>query len=236
MKIAVFSGTSDGRELCGFLAANGHDVSVYVATEYGASLMSGITVHVGRLNAAEMAVAVLSYDVVIDATHPYAAEATRNIRAACEKANIKYLRLAREETEYEGCISVLDAGAAAEYLKNTSGRIFVTTGSKELAAFEPVGDRVTARVLDTAAVREKCAGMAIDCIMYKMPPYSYEDNLKDFKSSGYLVTKDSGTAGGTSEKLSAAKALGMTVVMIERPDTGRGGYSLAELKTMLKKD
>lgn len=235
MKIAVFSGTSDGRELCGFLAANGHDVSVYVATEYGASLIDGITVHAGRLSAEEMAAAVSGCDAVIDATHPYAAEATRNIRAACSKAKIRYLRLTRDKTAHDGCVSVPDTKSAAEYLKNTSGRIFVTTGSKELATFEPVGDRVTARVLDTAEVREKCAGMAIDCIM-KMPPYSYEDNLKDFEGFKYLVTKDSGTVGGTDEKLRAAKALGMTVIMIERPDTGSDGYSLSELKMMLAED
>ena len=236
MKTAVFSGTSDGRELCKFLAANGHNVSAYVATGYGASLMGGLTVHAGRLDAAEMAAAISDCDIVIDATHPYATEVTKNIRAACSETGVRYLRLAREETVYDSCVTASDAKSAAAYLKNTHGKIFVTTGSKELADFEAIGDRVTARVLDTVEVREKCADMAIDYIMYKMPPYSYEDNLKDFEGFRYLVTKDSGIAGGTDEKLRAAKTLGMTVIMIERPDEGREGYSLTELKAMLAED
>lgn len=230
MKISVFSGTSDGRELCEYLAYAGHEVTVYVATEYGATFIEGMKVHVGRLDIEQMAAAVCGCDAVIDATHPYAAEATDNIKAACDKTKTEYFRLIRSETEYSGCIRVPDMKAAVAYLRNTAGRIFVSTGSKELAEFKPLGGRVTARVLDTAPVHEKCGGMGINKIMYKMPPYSYKDNIEDFRDCKYLVTKDGGSAGGTAEKLDAANALGMTVVMIERPENGKDGYGLEELK------
>lgn len=232
MKIAVFSGTGDGRELCLCLAGHGHEVTAFAATEYGGSLMRDIRVHVGRLGADEMRDAIKGFDAVIDATHPYAAEATRNIAAACIAENMKYYRLVRNETVCANAVSVPDVKSAAEYLSHTSGRIFVSTGSKELSEFECIGERVTARVLDTSAVRSRCRDMRIAEILYKTPPFSYEDNTADFRGCAYLVTKDGGTAGGTAEKLRAAEELGMSVIMIERPADGKDGYTAEELKEL----
>ncbi|MGN1116965.1 MAG: precorrin-6A/cobalt-precorrin-6A reductase, partial [Candidatus Ornithomonoglobus sp.] len=114
--------------------------------------------------------------------------------------------------------------------------VFVSTGSKELPVFEVIGSRVRARVLDTNAVHEKCRDLKIRSVLYKMPPFSYEDNIADFNGCRYLVTKDSGKAGGIEEKLRAAKALGMEVIMIRRPDEGREGYTLEELIDKLQGD
>lgn len=80
---------------------------VYVATAYGASLLPagpGITVHVGRLDAAEMralfenAFAPL---LVIDATHPYAAVVSENILSACAATGVRCLRVERENAGVE---------------------------------------------------------------------------------------------------------------------------------------
>ena len=89
MKICLFSGTSDGREMSKRLAEIGIDVSVYVATEYGGEEQGeteGIEVSVGRKTEEEMRELMLKHDLCIDATHPYAVLATENIRAACEAA------------------------------------------------------------------------------------------------------------------------------------------------------
>ena len=236
MKAVVFSGTGDGRRLCGLLAERGYDVTVCVATEYGASLVSGIQVLAGRLEVSGMCDVIRDCDIVIDATHPYAEQATKNIRQACEAEGKKYLRLVREETDCRNCVYVADAAEAAEYLFDKSGDVFVSTGSKELCMFELIGSRVRARVLDTDEVHEKCRNLKIRSILFKMPPFSYEDNLKDFSGCRYLVTKDSGKVGGTDEKLRAAKSLGMEIVMIRRPGEGREGYTLEELENKLQGD
>lgn len=236
MKAVVFSGTSDGRRLCEVLAARGNDVTVCVATEYGASLVSGVRVLSGRLEVPGMCDVIRDSDIVIDATHPYAAQATENIRSACEAEGKKCLRLIREKTDYSDCICVPDAKSAAEYLSDKSGDVFVSTGSKELPVFEVIGGRVKARVLDTKAVHDKCRNLKIRDILYKMPPFCYEDNMRDFNGCRYLVTKDSGKAGGTDEKLRAAKALGLEVVMIQRPKEGSEGYTLSELENILQGD
>ena len=85
MRAVVFSGTTEGRVFSKQLAALGAEVLVSVATPLGAEEQgerSGITVHCGRLTPEEMTALLQGADLCVDATHPYAVEATRNIRAA----------------------------------------------------------------------------------------------------------------------------------------------------------
>ena len=83
--VVVFAGTTEGCEICSFLAKNKVSVLACVATDYGSkSLKEGeyLKIHAGRLNGAEMEnlLKELSPGLVLDATHPYAAEVTVNIR------------------------------------------------------------------------------------------------------------------------------------------------------------
>ena len=235
MKVTVFSGTADGRKLCEWLAEQNVKVKACVATEYGASLMGGADVHAGRLDEQGMEKIISGSDIVIDATHPYADKVTRNISEACREAGIRCLRLIREETKCSGAIYVDSVSAAAEYLKNKEGRIFVSTGSKELYRFSEIGNRVSARVLDTDDVRQKCEGLGIKDIIYKAPPFSYEENMRDFNGCKFLVTKDGGKTGGMPEKLKAAESLGMTVIIVKRPSEGNGGMEFEDIKKYMKK-
>ena len=98
MRAVVFSGTTEGRVFSKQLAALGAEVLVSVATPLGAEEQgerSGITVHCGRLTPEEMTALLQGADLCVDATHPYAVEATRNIRAACKTAGTEYRRLLR---------------------------------------------------------------------------------------------------------------------------------------------
>ena len=88
MRLVVFSGTSEGHALCRFLSARGAAADVYVATEYGAAVMEpmpGVAVHEGRLDADGIAALVDAETLLVDATHPYAAAVTDNLRAACAR-------------------------------------------------------------------------------------------------------------------------------------------------------
>ena len=89
MNVVVFSGTTEGRSFSRALAALGAAVTVCVATELGAEeqgCADGITVRTGRLDAEGMTALLRGAALCVDATHPYAAEATRNIRAAAAAA------------------------------------------------------------------------------------------------------------------------------------------------------
>ena len=94
----LFSGTTEGRSFSRALAALGAAVTVCVATELGAEeqgCADGITVRTGRLDAEGMTALLRGAALCVDATHPYATEATRNIRAAAAAAGVEYHRLLR---------------------------------------------------------------------------------------------------------------------------------------------
>ena len=83
---------------------------------------------------------VFEPDYVIDATHPYAKEVTKNLKSACEVMQVPYLRLVRgsEETKESICVENMDE--AIKYLEKTEGNILVTTGSKELESYTRLTD------------------------------------------------------------------------------------------------
>lgn len=97
-KAIVFAGTTEGYAICNFLAENGVSVYACAATEYGGSLLKEnefLHVSAGRLKTEDMEELFhkAAPEIVLDATHPYAAEVTKNIRKACENAGVRYLSL-----------------------------------------------------------------------------------------------------------------------------------------------
>ena len=141
MKLVIFAGTSEGRDLCTRLSQAGREAMVCVATEYGKEVlppMPGITVHTGRMTSEEMADFLQETQLVVDATHPYAVEVSKNIRQACEMANCRYIRLLRPKTQAEHVVHVASTAEAAEYLAHTEGNVLLTVGSKELHCFTAV--------------------------------------------------------------------------------------------------
>lgn len=234
-KLCVFAGTTEGRELIGLLAGQPAAVSACVATEYGEALLSprpGLSISAGRLTEAEMAERFRreKFDLVIDATHPYAAEATENIANACRETGTAYLRLLRGAEEAPGdAVLVPDIPGAVEFLRGTEGNILLTTGSKELgkyAALPRFAERAYARVLPMEASLAACrdAGLGPDRIWAVQGPFSRELNAAMLRSvhAKYLVTKDAGGTGGFREKAAAARDAGAVLVVVGRPPQREG--------------
>ena len=244
MKLIVFSGTSEGHALCRFLSSRGQAADVFVATGYGEAVMeplTGITVHRGRLTAAQMAGQMEAGALVIDATHPYASEVTANIKAACAESGAEYLRLLRPRTPAEGVKTVQDTAEAVEWLKGHEGKVLLTTGSKELDAYTAIpnyAERLYPRVLPTATVLQKCEALGFpgSHILAMQGPVSHEMNVALLYQTDaqILVTKDTGASGGFAEKLSAACETGATVLVIARP-TEEEGMSPAQMQEYLKR-
>ena len=134
MRIVVFSGTTEGRDFSRAAAALGIAVTVSVATDLGAEEQGqapGITVHSGRLLPGAMAELLQGAALCVDATHPYAVEATKNIRAAANAAGVEYHRLLRAaSTLPAGSVVLGSAAQAAQYLAATQGNVLLTTGAK----------------------------------------------------------------------------------------------------------
>lgn len=246
-KAIVFAGTTEGYALCEFLAENKVSVYACAATEYGGSLLQEnefLHVSAGRLKTEDMEELFRKEnpEIVLDATHPYAAEVTKNIRTACESAGVLYQRILRPEGEKNSeAIYVESTEEAAAFLSGTEGNIFLTTGSKELAKFTGIPDykeRLFARVLSIPSVIRSCAELGIEGkhLIGMQGPFSAEINeamLRQFQCS-YLVTKDTGLAGGFPEKMEACQRCGVTPVIIGRP-LKEEGLSLQDARVFLSK-
>ena len=227
MKLVIFSGTTEGREFSHAAAALGAAVTVCVATDLGAEEQGsapGVTVHTGRLDADEMEALLRDAALCVDATHPYATEATHNIRAAAGMAGVEYHRLLRRASKLPaGSVVLPGAGEAAAYLADKAGRILLTTGAKELPAFAALDPaRLYPRVLPTLAGITACeaAGVPHRNIIAMQGPFTLGLNvalMRQFEID-YLVTKDGGTQGGFAEKAEAAAQCGAQLIVLRRPD------------------
>ena len=226
MRVVIFSGTTEGRELSAETAALGMETMVCVATEYGKEVQTqepGIQVHSGRLDVEGMTQVLAGADLCVDATHPYAREASRNIREAAKEAGVPCHRLLRRESQLPpGCVLVDSAADAARFLQGVEGNILLTTGAKELASFAPVGvHRLYPRVLPAVESLEACEALGISRsnVIAMQGPFTQELNVALIRqfSIGWLVTKDGGAAGGFAEKVRAAQETGARLVVIRRP-------------------
>lgn len=245
-KICVFAGTSEGRELIEALTGRGAAITACVATEYGEVLLgqrSDVRILAGRMNMEEMTALLRAeaFDVVVDATHPYADVVTQNIAAACREVGASYLRLLRGSGMAEGDGAfVPDVAACVDYLRSTEGNILLTTGSKQLPQFCADPDlraRIYARVLPMQASLQTCAdcGIAPDHIIAMQGPFDEALNCAMLRAvnARYMVTKDTGGAGGYGAKIAAAKRAGAQAVVIGRPAQVKG-YAFHELLSHLE--
>ena len=174
---------------------------------------------------------------VIDATHPYAVHISGSIDRAAEAAGIRKLRIARRtgidsdsETAVEKqkghLLSFADMKRVIDFLNEEEheGTVFFTTGSKaagEYARLRNLSERAFIRILpsEEALSKVKSAGFPSSHIFCMQGPFSEEMNLAFFRDTGaeWLVTKASGKEGGFDSKLSAARKLGMKVLIIRPP-------------------
>lgn len=245
-KICVFAGTTEGRELVSFLSSQPVAVTACVATDYGEALLSpadNLTISTKRLSATEIRQMLSSsqFDLVIDATHPYATSITEEIAAACQATHTEFLRLLRDASEIlSDTVYVSDSEAAVNFLNGTEGNILLTTGSKELTTYCKLTDftnRVYARVLPMDGSLAVCnaVGLKPAHIIAMQGPFSEELNLAMlcFISAAWLVTKDGGEAGGFHAKASAARKAGVNLVVIGRPPQ-RDGVTFSETLAILR--
>lgn len=245
-EILIFAGTTEGRLLAEFLNRQKVPACVCVATEYGGQLLEENTyleISHTRLNQEQMQqlIAEKQIQMTVDATHPYAAEVSANIRHACEETGCEYIRLLRSETHTseENMVCVESVEEAVEFLKGTEGNILATTGSKELHKYTAIpgfAERVFARVLSTPEVAKHCAdlGFTGKHLICMQGPFSEELNtalLRQFDAR-WLVTKEAGKNGGYEEKIRAARRADAKVVLIGRP-VKETGMSLEEVERYL---
>ncbi len=248
-RILIFGGTVEGRQVSDYLSQKHSEHTVCVATEYGEEVLAPRperTVHQGRMDAAQMEAFLRggSYALVVDATHPFAAEVSENIRAACGKVQLPYVRYLRaagesgRDGEAPSAVFVDSAAEAAQFLESRQGGIFLTTGSKDLHVFtETISDksRLWVRVLPSAEGIASCRELGLQGkqIFAMQGPFSAEINtaMLHQTKAAFLVTKETGPSGGFPEKMEAVRSCGITAVILRRPK--ENGLGWAELRSRL---
>lgn len=240
-KIVIFAGTTEGRRLSELLAAAGIEHTVCVATEYGEIVLKkhpSVRIHQGRMNREEIAAFVKEgqFTLVIDATHPYAREITRNIKAAVKEQSdkekpVSYLRIRRDGSKRrESGMTCFETNEdCAKALENTEGNILLTTGSKELFQYcrnKEVKRRLYVRILPSVESLALCTeqGICGKQIIAMQGPFTAQLNealIRQYHIS-CVVTKESGASGGYPEKLEAAGRTGTKIYVIGRPEEEEG--------------
>lgn len=181
--------------------------------------------------------------IVIDASHPSRSAKFDSINHWCEQLSIPYIRLERPETKipdspliypvFSWEETLLRLEQRVETINREKGRpvtIFVTTGSHQLESIVygsfSRSARLVVRVLPEARLVQKCKDIGISPrdIIAMQGPFSKEINRALFKFYGadILLTRDSGLAGGTDTKISAALELGLEIVLVKKTKTSYG--------------
>lgn len=243
-QVLVFGGTTEGRELAEELCRQGIACTLSVATRYGEQVMERqtlLTLHRGRLDAAQMRALIQSGEflAVVDATHPFATEVSKNIRESLADTGLLYLRLKRntdeKERTQEGFLWFDDMKSCAKALEKVEGNILLTTGSKELKVFDnkEVKKRLYVRVLPSIESISLCEEQGIygRQIIAMQGPFSTEMNeamIQELHIS-CMVTKESGAVGGFWEKIEAARNTNTQVMIIGSPEKEMSGFSFKEV-------
>jgi len=237
--ILVLAGTKDGRALAASLAEAGFEVIASAATAYGGELLRdvpGIAVHAGVLDGAGLDQLLTEHGIkgILDATHPFAKEISR---LACETASarrIPYLRWERPQEELPASDllhRVADWEEAVSCLVRLGvSRVFLAVGVKALEFLlrhpSLSSCHFTVRVLPLPEAINSCTALGLrpEQICALQGPVTRELNqaLLEYYHAGALVTKESGSTGGTAAKVAAALALEIPVVLVERPAVAAG--------------
>jgi precorrin-6A/cobalt-precorrin-6A reductase len=238
------SGTEEGREIVERLSGRGEGVVTTVATEYGHEIYEKIGLgHLciqGRLDIKGLSELIRDKNIktLIDATHPYAAQASLNAIKVSGECGIKYIRFQRPSSvsdsafsdeaaikKYESVHFVKNMDEAVKWCRKSDRKnILLTTGFSSVEKFVKLKDEknIYVRMLPMPVHIEQCVKMGIKSsnILAIQGPFSLELNKAIFNQYhiDVVVTKDSGKTGGVPEKIQAAIEMGIDTVVIEREE------------------
>ena len=219
--ILVLGGTGEARKLASELTERGVRVVSSLAGRVARPRLPVGEVRVGGFGGSEGLAAYLRENdvrAVVDATHPFAERIGANAAKAAEHTKIPLLRLARPGWEAgEGDVWhwADDLADAARKLPGLGKRVFLTSGRQGLPAFAHLDDLwFLIRCVDPP---EPPLPRHHELLLARGPyEVDAERELLARHSVDVLVTKDSG-GDLTSAKLTAARELGVPVLLVRRP-------------------
>lgn len=229
--ILVLGGTSDSSDICKMLNEYSNlSYVVSVTTEYGKELAQKYcnNVILGKLTKDDMIKFISDNNIkqIIDSTHPYAIEVSKNAIECSRLTGIDYIRYERksliEEITYDNTFIVNDIDEACKIANKIGNNIFIGTGSKNLNKYvEKIpAKNLIVRVLPISEVLISCEELGLNAnnIIAMKGPFSQSINEEIYKhyDIDLVITKESGVAGGFLEKVNACKARDIPVIIISR--------------------
>jgi cobalt-precorrin 5A hydrolase/precorrin-3B C17-methyltransferase len=247
----VLGGTTEGREAASYLIERGYSVSVSVTRETGASAVpKEAGVLIGERDCAGW-IRVLGDSArtegllgVVDATHPFARDASREIASACAEMGVPLCRLARRSELPEEAITVPDTKSAVlKAIEMTSGDdvVFLAIGTNYLDCVMPdlrkSGRGVLARMLPTAESMRKAERARLlpreIVAMWGAGDADFNEALCRDKNVRCIVSRESGPQGGVEDKAEAARRLGIPLVLVARPEEPEGAARAEVMEELL---
>ena len=222
MRVLVLAGTTEAVELVAELVAIGVDVTASFAGRTRVQVALPCPVRVGGFGGVDGLAGALvddRYDLLVDATHPFAAVMPHHAAAAAKRAGIPRVRLLRPPWEPgagDDWVDVSDRREAAEALVALgSHRVLLATGRLDLAAFASVGG---IHFVTRSIERPDPMPLTDVTVVLDRGPFDVPGELALLSEHRIdtLVTKNSG-GSATAAKLEAARTSGCRVVMIGRP-------------------
>jgi precorrin-6A/cobalt-precorrin-6A reductase len=222
-KILILGGTADARQIAVALAARSDcAVILSLAGRTEKPVAQGVPVRVGGFGGASGLAGYLrgnGIGLLVDATHPYAAQISANAAEAARLAGVPIVALRRpgwERVDGDRWSEVEDVPGAIAALGSAPRHVFLTLGRQEVHAFEAAPQHhYLVRSVDP--VDPPLALPHVETILAR-GPFETADELALLERHGIdaLVSKNSG-GSATYGKIAAARALGIEVIMVSRP-------------------
>lgn len=245
MKIFLLGGTKDSTNIIEHVK-NNYDASILTTTttEYGAKLAneSGSDETIARPLPKEEIIEIIKeneFDILIDATHPFAEHITQTSVSVAKELKIPYIRFERPITNFENIdtshihyvksFEMAGKLIADEFIEGNVLHFAGANTMKDIVKYVSV-DRFYPRILKVESSLEKCRQLNVNPnhIIPMTGAASTEENIKLIEkyNASVMITKESGEIGGVIDKIEAANEKNIAVVMIQRP----------EIKEINKKD
>ncbi|MEU1073457.1 MULTISPECIES: cobalt-precorrin-6A reductase [unclassified Streptomyces] len=238
----ILAGTTEARELAAALDAVGIRVTTSLAGRVGTPRALPGELRVGGFGGAEgLAAWMREHHVtaLLDATHPFAHRISENAADAARRTGTPLIALRRPgwaPGPGDRWHSVRTLDEAAALLPSLGRRVFLTTGRLGLAAFVPVGDSgpdplwflVRSVELPDPPTPRHCQ------VLLDRGPFTLDGERRLLREHrvDVLVTKDSG-GPATAAKLTAARELGLPVVVVRRPEPPAGVTTVPDVDSVL---
>ncbi len=227
MRVLLLGGTTEASRLAKALKTSGIETIFSYAGRTNTPVQQPVPTRIGGFGGVAGLQDYLhtqNISHVVDATHPFAAQMSINAHRACEEIAIPLLRLERPAWAAQvgdDWTSVADIDAACDTLPDTPSCVFLAIGRMHVDLFaRKPQHHYLLRLVDAPTLPVALPNHSI--VVARGPFNTAADTqlLQDHAIT-HMVAKNAGGIGAIA-KVTAARALGLRMIMIARPSLPQG--------------